>query len=92
MFLENPTKFFLIGEKTKYDDIVKFYGHSCLKTAIGFKIGEIVTEKLRRSEDGGDRCHSRKQLLRCNTIQDQVQIQAKKTYYSKIMGNMSKAS
>lgn len=34
-----------------YDDIVKFHGHSCPGTAIGFKVGEIVIEKFGRSKD-----------------------------------------
>ncbi|MDI3483714.1 MAG: formylmethanofuran dehydrogenase subunit [Methanobacteriaceae archaeon] len=34
-----------------YDDIVKFHGHSCPGTAIGFKVGEIVIDKFGRSKD-----------------------------------------
>ena len=37
--------------KMDYSDIVRFHGHSCAGTAIGYKVGEIVVEVFGRSED-----------------------------------------
>lgn len=34
-----------------YVDIVKFHGHSCAGTALGYKVGELVSERFGRSGD-----------------------------------------
>lgn len=34
-----------------YSDIVKFHGHSCAGTALGYMVGKIVAESFGRSED-----------------------------------------
>ncbi|ADL59304.1 MULTISPECIES: FmdE family protein [Methanothermobacter] len=34
-----------------YSDIVKFHGHSCAGTALGYKVGKIVADRFGRSED-----------------------------------------